>query len=432
MQVKDVDELLYGRIENICSSRLKHTVTPYDVLKWLDNFKKIEHNTALSVLKALDVYTENELVELWDERLKTLFEEIDSKGTILINPIAEYGKSGTLMIYYIKKTPTFSRNRDRILFLPNPEQIKYKKKDNSIPANSYIVLVDDFTGSGNSLLSHYLHFIKQQISKYDRIVGVFAVSLFCLQKAINLIERKAIELQMITELRMKAFSSRGSVFGSREKMIVVRDFCIKYGLGLWITENPKNKKKTDHCLGYENSQALIVFPYNPPNNTLPIIWSDKGGRFPLYPRRPDFKISEAKKVRQELAYYISLLKHTDFYALFNSGERELPWKTYNFITRTDFRIFAIMFFRKQRRPKPTICQILGITEGDYVNLVSAMKTKDLIDNEEKVTLKGDSIYRSVLYRLRKERAYLRKEGKDVSIRNVFYLPKQFKGKSSSS
>jgi hypothetical protein len=332
------------------------------------------------------------------------------------------------MIYYIKKTPCFQANEQRIHLYATPEQIKYKKKSNQIAEGSVIVLVDDFCGSGNSMLKYYQHSIKQQIEGYAKVIGVFGISLFCLDKAVNLLTKKAPELKMIFEIKQMAFSSRGSVFGYPEKMKPVREFCFKYGKGLWITKDWKGKVE-DHALGYENSQALVIFPYNPPNNTLPIIWSDAGGRYPLYSRNPEFKISEAKKLRKDIAYYMSLLKYTDYDFALRTGEKVMPWKTVHFITKTDFHSFAILFMLRKKRSKPVICQILGITEYDYADKIKELQDRGMMNNEEVMTEYGEEMYLEVLKQIKRKRALTKVAPNDYSIRNISYLPKIFRGKS---
>ena len=39
-----------------------------------------------------------------------------------------------------------------------------------------------------------------------------------------------------------------------------------------------------HPLGYGDTQSAVVFYQSCPNNTLPILWSAKGGWSPLFPR----------------------------------------------------------------------------------------------------------------------------------------------------
>lgn len=59
-----------------------------------------------------------------------------------------------------------------------------------------------------------------------------------------------------------AFSENSVVFNEEERN-VIKPMCEKYG----------NQLFKEHPLGYDNTQSLIVFPHNTPNNTLPIIWA---------------------------------------------------------------------------------------------------------------------------------------------------------------
>ena len=61
----------------------------------------------------------------------------------------------------------------------------------------------------------------------------------------------------------KAFSPRARYFTDPDVRERLKKICTKYGKRLY----------PEHPLGYEDSQSLLVFPHNVPNNTLPIIWA---------------------------------------------------------------------------------------------------------------------------------------------------------------
>lgn len=425
MNLKGLDEITYAKVNLLSNKRFKGLITSYDIMRWLTNFKIEEYPTALKVLEYLEVFTDAELVDLWQVRLEELLNQTNSNSKVILHPISDYGKSATLMIYYIKKTPAFEKNKNRIEFISSAHQ--FKKKKNGFSIKSALVLLDDFLGTGNSLIGYYKTYIKPQIGNTERISDLYCVSLFTLHKGKNNLSSKAPELSLISEVRNPAFATRGSVFGSRYNMLKYRDFCFNYGKGLFELEDYKGIK-IDHPLGYENSQALLVFPYNPPNNTLPIIWSSIRDWIPLFPRHANYKISEARQKRKELAYYLSLLKHSPDFVL-ATGERDLGWTTINFITQTDFKTFAIVFMTRQRRVKPTICQILGITEADYDLCIQDAFTRGFVDAKGKLTEYGESLYEAVLIQLRRERKLFNNAKNVFDIKKINYLPTQFKGES---
>jgi len=61
----------------------------------------------------------------------------------------------------------------------------------------------------------------------------------------------------------KCFSPYSQIFPDRDKRERIKEMCEKHGQRLY----PK------YPLGYDDSQALIVFSHSTPNNTLPIIWA---------------------------------------------------------------------------------------------------------------------------------------------------------------
>lgn len=77
----------------------------------------------------------------------------------------------------------------------------------------------------------------------------------------------------------KAFSEDNNIFETAADRIRARDIAQRFGAQL-----EKNQP-----LGFEDSQALVVFPDNVPNNTLPILYKEgqlQNGHLwrPLFPR----------------------------------------------------------------------------------------------------------------------------------------------------
>ena len=93
----------------------------------------------------------------------------------------------------------------------------------------------------------------------------------------------------------KAFSPKSEVFANKEERERLKLMCLKYGEKLY-----PNAKYGEHPLGYDDSQALIIFDHNVPNNTLPIIWASPRNEktkgvvwYPLWERKciPDSSIA---------------------------------------------------------------------------------------------------------------------------------------------
>ncbi|WP_188467158.1 phosphoribosyltransferase-like protein [Bizionia arctica] len=414
--INEVDQF---RIDSICR-RLKNSITPIEIINWLKNFKVYEIGKALSILEKLEYITENEIIELYDSKLKKIL--TSNLDNVIIHAVSEYGKSSTLMVYYLKKTPTYSKNKERIVFYYHYSNFKHKIK--SIKEKTSIIFLDDFSGSGKQFVNYYKTYIKPQIISNKNINETFFLTLFYLKRAKSYIAKSCTEIQLIGEVRNPAFLSKGSVFGYRKSMLPLRKFCYNYGENLFSTYNKKEKTNEIHALGYKNSQALIVFAYNPPNNTLPIIWSSKNW-IPLYPRVPQNKMSKSKEIRKKLAHEIGLMKESEISDVFYSGEKDLGWKTINFITKTDFITYSIIKMIKQKRTLPVICQVLGITENDYSDIIS--EKKEIFQTNNSLTEYGDEIYLETKKQLKLVKKEIKNNNLTFEVKENYYLPKNFKG-----
>lgn len=419
-KIEHITDIEQYRILNICK-RLKDSVTSLDIINWLRNFKTYEIDKALSVLEKLEYITESEIIELYNERLKE-FLKGNSNQKIIIHPVSEYGKSGTLMSYYFKKTPSYKNNKDRINFFPHYDNFKHKLKN--YKTETAVVFIDDFSGSGNQFNKYYKTYIKPQISDNKNIVSLAFLTMFYLPRAKSSIEKSNPEIKLIGDIKYPVFLTNRSVFGSRKNMLPIREFCHSYGKDLFSIYDRETKTYQVHPLGYDNSQALIVFAYNPPNNTLPIIWSSKNWQ-PLYPRVPEYRISTSKKIRKDLAHQIGLLRDSDISHYFNSGKKDIGWKSINFITKTDFIIYSIINLLKQKRTIPVICQILGLTEKDYIEFVESKK--DIFSSLNELTEHGQELYIEIKKQLKLVKKDIRSESYDYEVKQTKYLPKNFKG-----
>ena len=95
-------------------------------------------------------------------------------------------------------------------------------------------------------------------------------------------------------------------------MLTVREFCYKYGINLFRKYDYKNKIDKPHPLGFLNSQSLIIFAHSVPNNTVPIIWSQKNKWHPLFPRQGKGKISKLISYRDETMLWLSIARKIGF------------------------------------------------------------------------------------------------------------------------
>ena len=180
--ISDVEQ---HRIITICQ-RLKGSVSSTDVTNWLLNFKPNEIDMALKILEKTEYITENEIIDLSENNLSVILAN-NPTDKIVIHPVAEFGKSGTLMSYYIRKTPAYNNHKNRIVFFSHYDNFKYKLKDQK--SDITIVFIDDFSGSGKQFNNYYKTYIKPQIKLNKSVKKIYFMTLFYQPKAESSIKR---------------------------------------------------------------------------------------------------------------------------------------------------------------------------------------------------------------------------------------------------
>lgn len=248
---------------DILTTRLKKVVSQLDILKWLHNFPKSEHNFAIDILQNLTVYTTDDIENILNDSFSDLINKIPSTNQIIVIPLGKFGKSGSMISYFFQKTSASKNKRIHLKSsLDNIEDIRSPYS---------LVIIDDFIGTGSSFVT----FFNEKISTHkDMFSEIHFIGIAGMDFGLKVIEQYAKIHIPKSNIFKKAFSSKASYFGYRNYERY-REFCYEHGSKLVASKKSKSEK--DNVLGYGNSQSLVSFSYGTPNNTLPIIWANKDG-----------------------------------------------------------------------------------------------------------------------------------------------------------
>jgi len=421
---------------DILSARLKNVVKPLDIIKWLGNFEPKDLDYAKDIISNLTVYTTNEIEEILNDSFNDLFQNIDNDQRIIVNSIGEFGKSGSMVTYFLQKTQFYKnkKNNSKINLLQSIVSFEFEKDKRYT-----LVLLDDFVGSGNTIETYYYDVIEKFKTHFEKIVFVGIAGM---QSGVTRIKPIFNDVKIPpSNIFLSAFSSSGSFFGYR-KYYDHREFAYKYGKtltsplrdkkGALITDG-KGEPKFPDALGYENTQSLVSFAYGSPNNTLPIIWANKDDWFPLIPRFSIDKVSAARTFRKNILHELSILKEfgsENIKDTFFSFEVKKGNKTFTSVNRIDFSIYYIIKLTRAGFVPINICQKLGILYKDYEDFLLKGKERGIFEVDNKLTLFGLELYSDAKRCIEKRRKTFEYELQEhYTINKLNYLPKTFNGKS---
>lgn len=250
-----------------------------DIDDWLSNFdgqalgdKEYEHQLALLLLCNFVYYNEHEIQLMCNHLLKKYIHvikesfRVTSKSDIISQsffiPLGNISESGEKIAYDFRTINGLPKDRF-------PDQIIDKdkfEKDLDDKNIKYIVFLDDVTISGtqaNTYLDKYGF-----LDKYEKF---FLTFLSAEQAPIKLKSRNINIISCnILDKRNKVLSEESFVFNifGKHKNCLIEDATLlvkHYG----IIANDKYSP-----LGYDNSENLLSFHFNTPDNTLPIFWGE--------------------------------------------------------------------------------------------------------------------------------------------------------------
>ena len=247
-----------------------------EIVSWLENFQPNHRELALHLLRGVRFFNLAD-IRHWCQVLHGyLPAEVRKPGNdTRYLGLGMPAESGSLVAYYYRGANEIPLGQ----FL-EPKQIV----DKTYLLRQHIktiVLLDDFIGSGNQAIEFWQDLSASLGAAADSF-KFFYSAFIGYREGQQLIESQT----KLTVNLVRQLDDQDKAFGFGSPLIVeyareaAKDVFRQYGQRLF----PK------HPLGYRDGQALIVFDHNTPNNSLPVLWSEEDGWFPLFKRYIKFRL----------------------------------------------------------------------------------------------------------------------------------------------
>lgn len=400
---KEIIEVFRMEVEHIIT-RTESSVTIADIEKWLNNFESEDRISALEILDLLCYVPEKEQFLSAESIVSEILDKSGADDVFYFCPIAKYGKSSTHFTYYFTKSLSFKKleREGRASFLIHEEDLKKVVFDH----NSVVIFYDDFFGSGGSFIKYYHYFLSVISASFSFVKDVYAACIYYMQEASPKIFNLNSAIKLIGAVHERTFGEAPMMFYNDfhrlSKKVVAKRYCDANFLF-------KTRKK-NHSLGYKESEAMLAFPYMPPNNTLPIIWSSNAGWYPLLPRANDAILEKLKSFKQGLMFAATKIQLNlpDDFNLFQG------------LTQVEFIVFGILKMLDRKVPQPLIARTMGVSTEILDTFMDKINKMGYIGDEFILTEKGREVLEDVMEQVRE---FKELKLRDTSIRTVKYMPK---------
>lgn len=398
--------------------KLKGGATELTILKWLENFDIEERDDMLELLLYLEFIGANDIFDFYNQLLNmSSISSCNENDLMIFHPLGEYVKSGTAMVYYMKKA---LRNKPySYRFATTTRDIEKIVKATEYTGKKILILFDDILGTGNSAIKYIKdNGIKERFYTNHKVSKILIFSLVSAKEARNNIKADFPEIEVnIANEREAIFSDKNMVFENKIIRNRIREISYRYG------EKLKIPKSEIEPLGYKNSQCMVSFAYGTPNNTLPIIWSDKNGWYPLMPRSTKKRIDYAKRERKNIAHMLGamyIMGKSHFYGLYSSDELEGK------IKKCRFDKIATLVWLTEGIDESIIAQRLCLTINEVNQIYKELKDEGYIEDIISLKFTNKALeFISDIKRTYKQNGIISRQ--DVAFRELTYTPKTFRG-----
>ena len=323
-----------------------------DVLKWIMQFDTVDFEIPIRILKNLNVIGFEDLnsaLSVAYSKLKRMAIDketrITTKNTLFAG-IGEGGKSGAMISYNFRLINELSE--ENFLDDTSIKHIEQGRIEN-------IVLVDDIVSTGNQATSEINNLAERVIPL--GVKNIFLLTAVGMKKGIKKVEDEtsafvfsAFEYDMHDTVQSLDSSFYEGIPYERRSIMKER---LGY-YGRIVSKSP---------LGYGSLGGLIIFYYNTPNSTLPIVWSSMNSWIPLFKR--------VRKINGIESYY----KQFDNIKPKKKAKNEIKELVLFVEGKTEELFFEILLDRIKKK--------LGIEKVDVISLGGGYMSEKLIDNLQK-------------------------------------------------
>ena len=267
-----------------------HIIEPSKISNWLKQFGDVStQRDVFNFLSNLRFITRDDIIKELKYAFQLAIESVvykrETKSSFRHDVYVSYldgiGKSGSWVANQFKEVNGILKTN--LIEMTKLELIANQSDSQSMNMK-VLVLVDDFSGTGNTLCEYLVkhqNMLKTLLTESVERILLFVAYGF--EDARTMILKKREDLDLDIEIHFgqsfnedeKVFSNTSRYFASEEERKKVEAILIDhYGT------------KVDHRRprGYNDSEIAIVFPENCPNNSLPILWKSAKSWQPLFPR----------------------------------------------------------------------------------------------------------------------------------------------------
>lgn len=400
--------------------RLKHSVLPTKIIRWLENFDEAEVDLAIDLLSVYEYIPFNELMFRLNDLLNELYKNIPKGEKIIIFPYGKVGKSGTLVTYPLKNTNAFKKRENDILLTHDYKYVTHPASYN------HIVFLDDFIGSGKTFCKEFSK--PNDIQKWltdNNIENIYILSSIIMIEGKKYILDRFPQIKIISEERNKIFDTTLSPLNVFGNLSHIEKTALKHGNTLKVGPYPYV-----FPYGFDNSQSLISYFHCTPNNTLSIIWGANKNWTPLFPRMANIRMREAREFKQDIAFYIGICNRLkiDLY----SGKSIIEKKDDKFVRKIKYNsklnhsVIALLTLKNQGYDNLIICHLLGLTRLELKKIYIEGKKIGFINTHYDLNTRGIQFLKELKRKTQKEN-FRKETDKNLEIKDVVYLPQMFNG-----
>lgn len=223
--------------------------------------------TGLKTLSLVDYFSHQRTVSMVKILIKQLQDRLEIKDEhVYFSTMSLYpGSSTDYMIRMFRNTSKMgSRKYDgKFLYLANLKDLDRKRR-------KHVVFFDDFVGSGSTIERLWAISDRWYSGTHRYYLGIMAGYASKIRQIEDTTPMRVICAESIPEEK-RVFHENNADFSSQEKRIL-KKYCKR------VDPRP------DYVYGYLNTQSLVVFYDNAPNNAIPILHHATDAWKPIFPR----------------------------------------------------------------------------------------------------------------------------------------------------